>query len=81
MSTTNTTQSFDNKDSELNSPRSESDIGHTGDEIPQEKLVADSEVAYPEGGGRGWAVAAGSAGILFSTFGYANSFGYYTRSL
>ncbi|KAH8650996.1 major facilitator superfamily domain-containing protein [Xylariales sp. PMI_506] len=30
---------------------------------------------YPEGGGRAWLVAAGSAGVLFSTMGYTNSFG------
>lgn len=30
---------------------------------------------YPEGGTRAWLVAAGAAGVLFSTMGYANSFG------
>jgi hypothetical protein len=33
------------------------------------------EVTYPDGGARAWFVAAGAAGILFSTFGYANAFG------
>jgi hypothetical protein len=30
---------------------------------------------FPEGGTRGWLVAAGTAGIMFCTLGYANSFG------
>lgn len=76
MSTTFITQSRETKDFELSTPKSESDIGHTSDEGPQEKEAVEPEVTYPEGGARGWAVAAGSAGILFSTFGYANSFGY-----
>jgi hypothetical protein len=31
--------------------------------------------AFPEGGARAWAVAAGTAGALFCTFGYCNAFG------
>jgi hypothetical protein len=31
---------------------------------------------FPEGGLRGWSVAIGCAGVLFSTFGYVNAFGY-----
>jgi hypothetical protein len=30
---------------------------------------------YPEGGAQGWLVAAGAAGVLFSTMAYTNSFG------
>lgn len=32
-------------------------------------------VTFPEGGARGWATAAGAAGVLFCTFGYINTFG------
>ncbi|KAL3427810.1 riboflavin transporter MCH5 [Phlyctema vagabunda] len=35
------------------------------------------ETTFPEGGARAWAVAAGTAGILFTTFGYVNAFGVY----
>jgi len=31
---------------------------------------------FPEGGVRAWSVAIGCAGVLFSTFGYVNAFGY-----
>lgn len=31
---------------------------------------------FPEGGLRGWSVAIGCSGVLFSTFGYVNAFGY-----
>ena len=30
---------------------------------------------FPEGGLRAWSVAIGCSGILFSTFGYVNTFG------
>ncbi|KAH8802923.1 monocarboxylate permease-like protein [Xylogone sp. PMI_703] len=33
------------------------------------------EVTFPEGGARAWGVAIGTAGVLFCTFGFANSFG------
>ena len=39
-----------------------------------EKIQGDEE--FPEGGARAWGVALGSGGILFCTFGFANSFGY-----
>jgi len=32
--------------------------------------------AFPEGGVRAWSVAIGCSGVLFSTFGYVNAFGY-----
>lgn len=52
----------------------------TDDDVPEEALKIDEykpeDVEYPEGGARGWAVAIGAATILFSTFGYANAFGY-----
>lgn len=35
-----------------------------------------SEEEFPEGGARAWGVALGCGGILFCTFGFANSFGY-----
>lgn len=33
------------------------------------------EHSFPEGGARAWAVAIGTAGVLFCTLGYINSFG------
>lgn len=60
---------------ETNPAKSESDVGHTDSDVPKEELPAEDEITYPEGGARGWAVAAGGATILFSTFGYANAFG------
>ena len=35
----------------------------------------EEEDAFPEGGMRAWLVASGCAGVLFSTLGFANSFG------
>jgi hypothetical protein len=39
------------------------------------KSEETTQLAFPDGGGRAWSVAAACAGILFSTFGYVNSFG------
>lgn len=41
---------------------------------------ATPAIAFPEGGARGWATAAGAAGVLFCTFGYINTFGYISNS-
>lgn len=38
-----------------------------------EKTQGEEE--FPEGGARAWGVALGCGGILFCTFGFANSFG------
>lgn len=43
---------------------------------PDTEEVAKPQMpSFPEGGGRAWAVALGSAGVSFCTFGYVNSFG------
>lgn len=34
---------------------------------------------YPEGGGRGWAVALGAGAVLFSTLGMVNAFGVFQQ--
>ncbi|KFX95821.1 hypothetical protein O988_05617 [Pseudogymnoascus sp. VKM F-3808] len=34
-------------------------------------------MTFPEGGARGWTTTAGAAGVLFCTFGYINTFGFY----
>lgn len=56
---------------------------HTEDE-KQEKITRSTDDDYPEGGTRAWLVAAGTAGILFCSLGYTNSFGvfqaYYMRN-
>ncbi|GJC99151.1 Riboflavin transporter MCH5 [Colletotrichum higginsianum IMI 349063] len=56
---------------------------HTEDE-KQEKITRSTDDEYPEGGTRAWLVAAGTAGILFCSLGYTNSFGvfqaYYMRN-
>ena len=75
MSAPNATPTFDTKDSSLHSPNIESDASHTDGNASKDELAGDKEIIYPEGGARGWAVAVGGAAILFSTFGYANSFG------
>ena len=36
---------------------------------------------FPEGGLRAWSVAIGCSGVLFSTFGYVNAFGYLLESM
>jgi hypothetical protein len=45
----------------------------------------NNDAGFPEGGTRAWLVAAGAAGLLFSTMGYNNSFGvfqaYYESNL
>ncbi|KAL4781679.1 major facilitator superfamily domain-containing protein [Aspergillus varians] len=47
------------------------------DEIPVEFKPDEERPEYPDGGLRAWSVALGTAGILFSTLGYANSWGVY----
>jgi hypothetical protein len=37
---------------------------------------AATEVTFPDGGITAWSIALASAGVLFCTFGYVNSFGY-----
>ncbi len=56
------------------SPPTDSDHETFSDEKSIEK--APHEITFPEGGARAWGVAIGAAGVLFSTFGYANAFGY-----
>ena len=50
----------------------------------EEREPQPSPYDFPEGGLRAWLVAAGTAGILFCTLGYSNSFGvfqaYYIRN-
>ena len=38
--------------------------------------ISPEETTFPEGGARAWLVVLGASGVLFSTFGYANAFGY-----
>jgi hypothetical protein len=45
------------------------------DADPEPKSEEPSQLSFPDGGGRAWSVAAACSGILFSTFGYVNSFG------
>jgi len=40
-----------------------------------EKVVLAGPPTFPEGGARAWSVVAGTSGVLFCTFGYANAFG------
>jgi hypothetical protein len=47
--------------------------GNSVKEIPNPPNQAPD---FPEGGLRGWSVAIGCSGVLFSTFGYVNAFGY-----
>lgn len=42
---------------------------------PGDIAIPASYSDFPEGGFRAWSVAAGAAGVLFCTFGYANAFG------
>ena len=52
----------------------EASIGRQSDEkVPSPQGDAPT---FPEGGLRAWSVALGSSGVLFSTFGYVNAFGY-----
>ena len=37
---------------------------------------SQDKLEFPEGGARAWGAALGCAGIMFCTFGFANSFGY-----
>ncbi|KAK2027148.1 riboflavin transporter MCH5 [Colletotrichum zoysiae] len=54
------------------------------EEEKQENVTLSVEDDFPEGGTRAWLVAAGTAGILFCSLGYTNSFGvfqaYYMRN-
>lgn len=40
------------------------------------KEITANETEFPEGGLRAWSVAIGCSGLLFSTFGYVNAFGF-----
>jgi len=40
-----------------------------------EKVILAGPLTFPEGGARAWSVVAGTSGVLFCTFGYANAFG------
>ena len=58
-------------DPELQTKREDNDLS------PDRSVEkTQDEVEFPEGGARAWGVACGCAGILFCTFGFANSFGY-----
>lgn len=49
---------------------------HENEKGAEDVSTEESEViTYPEGGLRAWSVALGSAGNVFCTFGYVNSFG------
>lgn len=48
--------------------------------VADEDKGTTTVVTFPEGGTRGWATAAGAAGVLFCTFGYINTFGYVFNS-
>ena len=37
---------------------------------------SQDQLEFPEGGAQAWGAALGCAGIMFCTFGFANSFGY-----
>lgn len=54
-----------------------------GEQEKQEQISESAENDFPEGGSQAWLVAAGTAGILFCSLGYSNSFGvfqsYYMR--
>jgi hypothetical protein len=52
----------------------DSDIERSVNE-PAAVAPAAPDFDFPEGGLRAWSVAAGAAGVLFCTFGYANAFG------
>lgn len=57
-------------------PKDLKTVGMSDTEPEQEtSKEVENEFTYPEGGLRGWLVAAGAAMALFSTFGYANAFG------
>ena len=47
-------------------------------ELSPDRFVekTQGEEEFPEGGAKAWGVALGCGGILFCTFGFANSFGY-----
>lgn len=49
----------------------------TVDEKPVATVQGPTQFDFPDGGARAWSVAAGAAGVLFCTFGYANAFGVY----
>ena len=54
------------------------EVALSGDEpLDVEKPAQElpPHMVFPEGGARAWGVALGTAGVLFSTFGYANAFG------
>jgi hypothetical protein len=48
----------------------------TGKAIEEARNPQDQGSEFPEGGLRAWSVAVGCAGVLFSTFGFVNAFGY-----
>jgi hypothetical protein len=61
----------------------ESDIEASIEGQPDERapVPQSGPPPFPEGGLRAWSVAIGCSGVLFSTFGYVNAFGYAIHSL
>lgn len=51
-------------------------VDTTAESSIAEKDISSQDAEFPEGGARAWAVAIGSALVMFATFGYANAFGY-----
>lgn len=63
---------------ELQEQNEEHDRKESSGETSPERTVGNEisdMTTFPEGGARAWAVAAGTAGALFCTFGYCNAFG------
>lgn len=54
----------------------ESDLDTSSEKPVDESILTGPQDDFPDGGFRAWSVAAGASGVLFSTFGYANAFGY-----
>ena len=50
--------------------------GPVNEDSPDTSIKSQDQHEFPEGGARAWGAALGCAGIMFCTFGFANSFGY-----
>ncbi len=62
-------------------PSSDAELSIAGKSVDEDPNPQGEGPTFPEGGLRAWSVAIGCAGLLFSTFGYVNAFGYCTCSI
>lgn len=63
-------------DEKVHNVTGQPDVETPSEENSVKEVPIDTTNDYPEGGLRAWLVVAGASGVMFSTMGYGNAFGY-----